>query len=74
MKEGLREACSEDGGVKQEISVASIAQSWMKIETSRYRERGSYVVGLSKKKDWWIVKVCMNKCRVVDILGLRVEG
>lgn len=73
MKEGLREAYSEDGGVKQEISVALIAQSWMKIETSRYRERGSCVVGLSKK-DWWIVKVCMNKCRVVDVLGLRVEG
>lgn len=27
MKEGLREACSEDGGVEQEISVGSIAQS-----------------------------------------------
>lgn len=27
MREGLREACSEYGGVEQEISVGSIAQN-----------------------------------------------
>jgi hypothetical protein len=50
VSEGLREACSGDGGVEQEISVGSIAQSSIKIETSRRCERKPYIVCLSKKR------------------------